>query len=266
MRGVRMGWVLMVLLCAASSWGQYAAKITLKSDRSWVTKRVEIKNNFMVSESGKATIPLDSVKSIEFRFSMISPSMCEKYFRAGDLESLASALSKHVGPVMQYSTFEGNLGEYVQWLLRAQFWLKDYAGAAESIDLLKGMPGGQYNNLAEAYRVLILLENKRLAEAEAAWGSLNREGVPESMMAYVAAAYALERKHYREAIEAIAAILVFHTRDGEWMPAALALEAQVYMENGRMEQAGFVADELMMSYPGTMWSRIGEAFKKKING
>lgn len=248
-----------------SASAQYAAKITLSSDRSWISKTVAVKEGMMLSETGKFTIPVASVKNVEFRFEGVTLKMCKDYFRSGDYQTMLNALKQNVAPVIPYSYLPGNLCDYLLWMARGQYWKGDYAGAAETVALIRKSPDQQTANVGALYDVLLLIEAKKIDEAAAALGAINNPEETSAPMAhYVRGRLAFEQFHFRDAIKYFAQILAFHTRDREWMPAATWMEARVYMETDQPKKAASVAGELMMAYPGTQWSGLGEQITKQV--
>jgi hypothetical protein len=83
----------------------------------------------------------------------------------------------------------------------------------------------------------------------------------EASVLFESARLAVEQGHYKEALQDLAQITIGHSRDGEWMPAALFYEGMVYKQTGRPEAAAYVAEELTVGWPASDWSRRAEELK-----
>jgi tetratricopeptide (TPR) repeat protein len=107
-----------------------------------------------------------------------------------------------------------------------------------------------------------LLEQNRLDEAATLLASLeNKEGIAHGITGYARARLAFERGQYTEALQHLAQIQGFNNRNSEELPAAVFLEGMIYKKNGQTNAAAFAAEELMLGWPESVWSRRTEELK-----
>ena len=264
-----MRWIASILLVigfAGAACGQsgYAAKVTVKSGNSFVVKKLEIKGDRLLTGTGQSSASLQMVKSIEFRFAGIGLPLCEKMFNTGDRKALAGLLEQYVSPVAQYSYLPTNLGGYLEWLLRAQYWNGNTAGAGRTIGHLRKTGAQEQIDFASFYFTLLLLDQGKTDDAEKVFSSIgNPETISEAGAEFIRGKFALEKGDPRQAMQHVARIIAFHSRDPEWMTPATVLEARIYQKLGHQAKAAVVADELVLAYPGTQWSRLGEEIQKE---
>jgi hypothetical protein len=244
---------------------QYAAKITVNSGNSFVVKKLNISGDRLYSDTGKASTSVSSIKKIEFRYAGINLKLCESMFRSGDLKSLGSLLQQYVGPTIQYNYIPGNLGDYLVWMLRVQVWNGSHTAAQKTIGVMRKMEDGKIIDTANMYFTYLLLEQGKADSAKTIFEQvLDPEAVSIPMAEYIRGRLAFDRGDYRETMQQVAKVLAFHSRSVEWMPPVTALEAQTYKQTGQLRKAETVSNELMMAYPGTQWSELGEDIKKEV--
>ncbi len=246
---------------------QYAAKITLNGGNSFVAKKLNIKGDRLFRDGGTSSTALSMIQKIEFRFSGLSLSMCDSMFRLGDRKSLEGLLDQYVGPVAQYSYLPTNLDDYLVCLLRTQYWNKNTTGAAKTIGFMRQTDDPENADIASLYFVMMLLDQEKIADAATVFGSVahsNNFSVP--MVEYIRGKIALEQDDPREAMQHVARIVAFHSRDAEWMPPATVLEARIYQYLGQPKKADAVANELIIAYPDTQWSKLGKQIKQESTG
>jgi TolA-binding protein len=123
---------------------------------------------------------------------------------------------------------------------------------------------GSSNNGAvrELKAVLMLIEKDQPAEAARALAAVNSpDAEAPAMTEFVRGRLSLAEKKYPEALQHFSNVIVFHSRDPEWMPAATFYEGAVYKRTGYTEAAANIAEELEMAYPDTVWSRRAAELK-----
>jgi len=148
-----------------------------------------------------------------------------------------------------------------------QYWNRNYAAAAETIRQLRKSGNQAYVDASSLYYALLLLDQEKLEDAKVMFSNVvDPEKVSVPMTEYYRGQLALKSGDYRQAMQHVAKILAFHSRDAEWLPPATLLEARIYQDSGHSEKAEVVADELIMAYPGTQWSKLGEKIKREVNG
>lgn len=256
---------LLLSASTGTALAEYGAKITLNSDRSWVTKQVAAKDGFLLSESGRFTVKEDTVKSIEFRFAGNTLTRCQAMFVAGEYTKMDMMLEEQIGTVIRYSYLPTNLGDYLVWQLRARYWDGKETEALQSIEALRRSPHSKDTRTAELYHVLILLDQSKVDEAINAYKLIQSpEEISLPMTRYIKGRIAFQQYRYRDAIKEISKILAFHSLDKEWMPAATWMESRIYLQTNQPAKASLVADELILVYSGTKWVDRGKEIKQKI--
>lgn len=252
---------------ALSAKGQYAAKVTMNSGSSFVVKQLRIEGDRIYTERGQSSSSVSMVQSIEFRFGGVGLNTCESMFRLGKHKALEGLLEQNIGPVAKYSDVPGNLGDYLVWWLRVQYWNRNQTGMAKTITHIRATGKAEYTDVASLYFVMLLLDQGKLENAQTVFSSVDDpEAVSVPMAEYIRGRIALERGELREAMQRAAQVLAFHARDVEWMAPATVLEAQIYQRMGQPQKAAIVAQELMMAYPDTQWSKLGETIKMESTG
>ncbi len=110
--------------------------------------------------------------------------------------------------------------------------------------------------------VLALIDQKQPAEAARAFAALkNPEATSPALTEIVRGRLAMTEKKYPEALQHFSNVIVFHSRDPEWMPAATFYEGVVYKRTGYLVAALNIAEELELAYPDTDWSRRAAELK-----
>lgn len=110
---------------------------------------------------------------------------------------------------------------------------------------------------------LSLLDQNKFDEAETFLTSLDgKEGLAPVAIEYARARLAFGREQYTEALQHLAQISLLHGRDAELTPAAVFLEGQIYKKTGQTNAVAYVAKELTLGWPGSMWSRRAAELKE----
>lgn len=259
-------WAATGMFCWSAQ-AQYAAKVTVNSGNSFVVNALNIQGDRLVSGTGGASTSIAMIKSIEFRFSGLGLGMCETMFRTGDRKALENLLGQHIGSVEKYSYLPTNLGEYLVWQARVQYWNDNRAGFNRTAALVRESSSQQQIDVINLYAAVLLLDQGQLTEAKAVFAGVEDPGsVSVVLNEYILGKIALGDGRLRDAMQHVASIIAFHSRNTEWMPAATVLEARIYQQSGRPEKAAAVANELLIAYPGSRWSQLGEEIKKESTG
>ncbi len=263
--------MVFILLVAGFSNGagaqQYAAQVTLNSGNSFVVGKLDIRGDRLYSANGQSAAAVSMIKSVEFRFSGLNLSMCDSMFRAGKYSSLESLLERNLEPVRPFSYLSSNLSDYWVWLLRVQYWSNGQSGVTNTIAQIRMGGSPAHVDVATLYFAMLLLDQDQLADAKIVFNSVaDPDAVSVPMTEYLRGKIALEEGDYRQAMQHVAKIIAFHSRNVEWMPPATALEARIYQKSGQPKKAEIVANELILAYPGTKWSALGEQIKKEATG
>lgn len=259
--------VVMGLWICGVAQAQYAAKITVNSGNSFVVDNLNVQGERLVAKSGTSSTSLSMIKSIEFRFSGIGLKACETMFRTGDRKALEGLIEMHVGPVAKYSYLPTNLGDYLVWLARAQYWNGNRTGFGKTTGLIRQASNQKHIDVVSLYFTVQLLDQGKLADAKQVFESVEApESVSIAMTEYILGNIAIEEGRLRDAMQHVARIIAFHGRNTEWMPPATVLEARIYQQLGQPEKAAAVANELLIAYPGSRWSELGEKIMKESTG
>jgi len=119
------------------------------------------------------------------------------------------------------------------------------------------------NAAPELTRVLTLIDQNKPAEAARAFAALKTPDAPSPAMAeFVRGRLAITKKKYPEALQHFSNVVVFHSRNPKWMPAATFYEGVVYKKTGYLTAASNIVEELKLAYPDTEWSRRAGELKK----
>ena len=111
-------------------------------------------------------------------------------------------------------------------------------------------------------QVLGLLDQNRADDAAALLETVPKtDNAFSPMKEYLQARLAFERGQYTEALQHLAQVENFGGRDSEWLPASVFLEGMVYKKTGQTEAATFAAQELVLGWPESVWSRRAEELK-----
>ena len=258
--------ILLAALVAGSVCAQshYAAKVTVTSGNSFVVKKLIIKGDRLFTENGQSSSSLSMVSAIEFRFTGVSLSLCNKMFNTGDRQALEGLLEQYVGPVAQYSYLPTNLGDYLEWMLKAQYWNGNHSGAATTITQLRKTEEPQHIDVAGFYSTLMLLDQGKPEDAKKVFASIEKpDEISAAGAEYIRGKIALADGDPRQAMQHAARIIAFHSRDPEWMAPGTVLEARIYQQLGHHKKAAAVASELIIAYPETQWSRLGTQIQKE---
>jgi tetratricopeptide (TPR) repeat protein len=140
--------------------------------------------------------------------------------------------------------------------IRACFWEKKFDDASRLIQLLQSKQSS-YAPVAGLYDVLIMMEERTpVAEVSAEFDQIkNPEQISSVMSEYILGRMAIEAREYETALKHFSKILVFNSRDPEWVPAATFQEGLIYKKTGYLEAASNVASELRIGYPDSFWGR-----------
>lgn len=246
---------------------QYAAKVTVNSGNSFVVKSLKIKDDRLFQETGSSSTSLTMIKAIEFRFSGIGLNMCDSMFRTGDRKSLEGLIEQNVAPLAQYSYLPTNLGDYLIWWLKTQYWNDNEAGVEKTIGYIRQTKDLADIDVASMYFSLLLLNQGKADNAKTVFSSVgNPREISVPMTEYIQGKIAMEEGDLRQAMQHVARIIAFHSRDEEWMAPATVLEARIYQQLGQPQKAEVVANELIMAYPDSQWSKLGETIKMESTG
>ncbi|HNX53056.1 MAG TPA: hypothetical protein PKI68_04860 [Pontiellaceae bacterium] len=124
-----------------------------------------------------------------------------------------------------------------------------------------GKGAGSPEQTAVLNQVLGLLDQSRTDDAAALLEKVPQADAFSPMKEYLQARLAFERGQYTEALQHLAQVENFGGRDSEWLPASVFLEGMVYKKTGQTEAAAFTAQELVLGWPESVWSRRAAELK-----
>ncbi len=259
--------IVLAPVWAAFAQSEYAAKVTLNTGQSFVVPHLDVQGERLMRTGGTSSVALSMVESIEFRFTGVSLSMCESMFSHGDRKALEGVLEQSIGPAAQFCSLPTNLGPYLLWWLRCQFWNGSQAGAGRTIGYIRQTGRPELIDAAGMYFVLMLLDQDKPENARTVWESVaDPAAVSKPMTAYIQGRLALEAGDPQRAMRYAAELAAFYRRDEEWMPPATLLEAQIYQKMGQPLKAAAAAEELILAYPDSQWSEQGRKIKMESTG
>lgn len=121
---------------------------------------------------------------------------------------------------------------------------------------------GSPEQTAVLNQVLGLLDQNRTDDAAVLLETvLKTDSAVSPMKEYLQARLAFAREQYTVALQHLAQVENFGGRDSEWLPASVFLEGMVYKKTGQTEAAAFAAQELVLGWPESVWSRRAEELK-----
>jgi len=104
-------------------------------------------------------------------------------------------------------------------------------------------------------QILGLIDQNRIDEASTLFETARKmDKASPPMLEYLHARLAIARESYTEALQHLAQISVFYSRDPEWAPAAVFFEGLVYKRTGQAEAARQAAGDLLLGWPESEWS------------
>ena len=110
--------------------------------------------------------------------------------------------------------------------------------------------------------VLALIDQDKPAAAARAFAAVKAPDMHTPALAeFVRGRVAFADKKYPEALQHFSNVIVFYSRDPEWMPAATFYEGLVYKKTGYLTAASNISEELELAYPDTVWSRRATELK-----
>jgi len=84
---------------------------------------------------------------------------------------------------------------------------------------------------------------------------------PEEQFQRAQAAY--DQGEYTEALQQLAQVSLAHSRDSAKTPSAVFLEGMIYKKTGQTNAAAYVAEELTLGWPESVWSRRAAELKSQ---
>ena len=255
--------VFMVALTLSALPGRAAFQATIAFANGAIREldRIDVQQGALLLPADEIRVPISTIQSVDVSFDNLSPARCERLLNEARFEELRTVLEPELAPLEPVAGAPGNLGGFVRWLMKAAYWTGKTDLARRQIALLKES-GSPFASEAELYDVMILIDEGRSGDAAI---KLAETGAPESvspaMTEVIRARLMMEQKNWPQALQHVANVAAFYSRDPEWMPAAAFYEGSIYKRTGYLQAASNIVAELEMTYPEGWWSRRAAELK-----
>ncbi|QHI70761.1 hypothetical protein [Tichowtungia aerotolerans] len=255
--------LIVALGCAFAAQAEYEVEITFKNGALRTVDDLVVQAGKVVLAKENLSVAFDQIQIANFTFEEpLTAEECDGFFARGDYKALVDRLNSFLAPVRQGLALPGNIDLYVQYKMRACFWTEQYDETLTAANILQ-KKNSQYAPLAGLYKVLVMLEQKKTPEdvARALSAISKPEEISSSISEYIQGRLAMEKRDYETALQHFSNVLVYNSRDAEWVPAATYYEAAVYKRTGYLESMAHIAKEFEIAYPEGYWSVRAEELK-----
>lgn len=261
MKRIKTVFSAVLAVAAAAAAAKVDVKFTNGASRS--LPEAVIRNGTLVLAQENLAIPLADVQNADFSFEALSQSGCEDLFNSGDYETAFRKLNEVLESVKDGWMLPGNIDFYLEYKIRVCFWTGRYDEMRKTASVLQAKKN-PFISLFSLYEILVLIEEGQVQNAAGLFAQIrDPEKISVPMSEYIKARLAVSGQDYRKALQHLAAVIVFHSRDPEWLPAATFLEGTVYKKTEHADAAANIAEELRRAYPGTYWGLRAEELKVK---
>ena len=253
-------WWLMVscAVCCLCAHGAYEVDVFLRSGASVKADKIERIEGFLVLGLNGRRVSLDVVDRVEFRFRDLSVEMCAAFYESGRVSALKSRLDQLLLPLVKLRGVASNLAPYWFWLVRCEYWEGSRAGALRGIEVLREERDSSWMRSADMYAVLLALDDKDVAGAEAIYRRLDSpEKASVPMNLYLLGRLAMARGEWKESLQYMVQIVALHGRNREWLAPAIFAEAELYQRLGSSDLVLQVVRELEWTFPESEWVAKG---------
>lgn len=249
--------------CVLTAQAAYQAEIIFKNGAERTIEDLVVQSGKVVLAEEDLSIPFGQIQQVVFTFeNPLDVDDCEGYVQRGDWQGLLSRINEFLAPVQQGLDLPGNLDVYIQYQMRAGFWTKQFDVMEHAARVLE-RKNSSYAPSVGLYRILVMLEQDRPHdEVAAAFSAIeNPEKISAPFTEFIRGRLAMTRREYKTALQHFSKILVYYSRDPEWVPAATWYEASVYKRTGYLESAAHIVEEFKIAYPDGYWSARAEELK-----
>jgi tetratricopeptide (TPR) repeat protein len=261
MKTLKKGLSGIFILTAFYAQAAYQVEFTFNNGTVRTVKDPKAQGGQVILTPENTAVPFSQIRSAVFLLEGITSEDCQNLLECGAYDELAARLNDALASVEQGLEIPGNIDLYIQYKLRACFWIRQLDEAERCIGILRAK-NSPLLPLAELYNVLILIERNRADEAAGMFKNRrNPDDGSASMSEYIRGRLAMNKREYEAALQHFANILIRYRHDPEWMPAATFAEGDIYKKTGYLEAAANVAGELMITYPDTYWGRRAAELK-----
>lgn len=245
-----------ILVAAFAAQAAYEVTLTFVNGAQRTVSELVVQGSKVILAKENLQVPFDQIQAAEFSFEEpLTDEECRGFLKRGEYTAMVDRLSAFLEPVKQGLGLPGNLDLYIQYKMRACFWVEQYDEAQAMAQILQ-TKNSSYAPLAGLYEVLISLEQEASVEQvrDAFDNVPNAKEISGAMSEYIRGRLAMEDRDYDEALQRFSNVLVYYPRDPEWVPAATFYEGMVYKKTGYLKSASNVAEELEIAYPDSDWS------------
>jgi tetratricopeptide (TPR) repeat protein len=266
--GTVLMWCLMLVSSMAGPIGTVYLKSSGQFDEAEILSRVDrskIKVRY-TSNNLQATIPIKDIGKIQFRFSFSRVEVINLY-AAADYVPLAALLWNNFQPVFPYLDLPYEGSEYLPIMVNALYWAGEYGKLTEASIEFRRIDNKPLQQVVDLYQMLAAIDQKQFLAAEDQLVNLQKDQ-PElansSIVLYARAKIQGGNGKWVEAQKTLARLVVTFPKDFEWMPPALLLEAQAYLETGKPEVASQILKEVRLVFPKARWLSMADDLQKRI--
>lgn len=255
MRFLKTGLTGVLFLAAFCTQAAYQVEITFANGAKRVTEELVVQSGKVILAEENLSVSFEKIQSVNFLFELpLRPDECDGFLKRGMYAELVARLNRFLKPVQQGLILPGNIDLYVQYKMRACFFAGKFDDARAMVQVLESKKSS-YAPLAGLYNVLIMLDQGLPSETvRAAFEEIqNPDEISGAIAEYIRGRLAMSIRQYESALQHFSNVLVFYSRDPEWVPAATFQEGLVYKKTGYLESAENVAKELEIAYPDSYW-------------
>lgn len=245
---------LLTVVCAQAA---YQVEITFVNGAKRVVEELVVQSGKVILAQENLSVPFEQIQSVNFTFEgSLTADECDELLKRAAYGELMSRVTDLLNSVEQGWALPGNIDQYLQYKMRAGF-LAGKLDEVQSVIRILQSKNSSYAPLAGLYNVLIMLEKDQPSEAVSAalQATQNPDKISGAIAEYIRGRLAMSSRQYEPALQHFSNVLVFYSRDPEWVPAATFQEALVYKKTGYLESAANIVKELEIAYPNGYWGR-----------
>lgn len=245
--------LLLCMLAAGATGAPLEVRIKTSSGRSLsgaLEKRGDGFVLFRLNGDQLVQIADDELASIRFKMDE-EWALVKQQFDDGAYREVADTYNRMLPPFILYSGLSSNLSDdFPHWMI-ALYWVGDYGRAITLAKALIRVPGDTIRDTADFYSRLARMEQGEFAEMTAFMKTPKAAALyPENSAVrfYIQARLLQYSGQSIEAIRTITKLIARHSHDGNWMPKAELLCAELYFELDMSESAQAVLADIADFY------------------
>lgn len=251
--------LLFLTVCVAQA--TYQVEITFKNGAKRAVSELVIQSGSVVIATENLTVPFSQIKSAMFTFDDLSIATCDLLWKQGKYKELLGRLDTVLAPIVQAQALPGNIDAYLYYKMRALFWTGKAVDAQALSQILQAKKSA-YATKANLYNILTLIEKKKLDQAADKWAAIQKiESRSSAMNEFVSGRLAMASREYEPALKHFSNVIIYYSRDPEWLPAATFYEGLIYKKTGYVDAAENIAEELKTVYPDAYWGERAKDIK-----